>query len=135
MKNILFIDDEINRMDAHILALEMAGMNVTCVNTMDSAIEMIKQITNYDLIIVDCMLTRSDKEYEDNIYGVAGGQWIIKKIRSLRKDVPIVILTVFAPSEILQNILEKDADAFLAKPILPSELIDKVKQLLYRKQD
>ena len=109
---ILFIDDEINRMDPFIYELETHELQVDPVSNFETALEKIKGIDNYNLIILDCMLTRSDGEYDDNTFGVAYGLSLVETIRCLNKNIPIIILTVLAREEIDDNIFNQGISGY-----------------------
>lgn len=77
---------------------------------------------SYDVIILDAMLPRLD------------GWTLIKKIREINSQIPVLFLTACDTVDERVKGLELGADDYLIKPFAFSELLARVRSLLRRKQ-
>lgn len=78
---------------------------------------------NYDLVITDLMMP------------YANGFEIIRKIRNARKEPPVSVIIVSnaGNEDMVMEGFKLGADDFLKKPIIPAELLIRVKRLLNNK--
>ncbi len=58
------------------------------------------------------------------------GIQVLKKIRSVKPDLPVIILTVKSRENDLHQALELGANAYMTKPFQPEQLIEKLKQVM-----
>jgi DNA-binding response OmpR family regulator len=101
---ILVIEDEKLISKCLKQALEkMGGYAVTCAHT---GLDAIKSLTNvnYDIIITDLNLP-DYKEFE-----------LVREIRELRKDIPVIIMSAHYPETSKDNILEQGIFRCIHKP-------------------
>ncbi|MGH7889164.1 MAG: response regulator, partial [Thermodesulfobacteriota bacterium] len=59
LKNILWVDDEIDQLGSHIIFLEQKGYKVTKATNGEDAILMVGQ-NNFDLVLLDEMMPGKD---------------------------------------------------------------------------
>jgi len=79
---------------------------------------------SFDLIVTDARMPK-----------MTGGELIIAlKKHHLTKDIPVMMLTGFADETIKQQALENGVIDFLYKPILPEELVLRIKNILQFKK-
>ncbi len=78
------------------------------------------QAYKYDLIILDLMLPRLD------------GTELLRRIRGMNQQVPILVLTAHDATEEKVRNFEAGADDYLTKPFAFAELVIRVKALLRR---
>lgn len=123
--NILFIDDEEQILNGirRNLHKTLEEWELFFASSAEEALKM--TVTNsFDLIITDARMP-----------GMNGGELIVAlKNHYLTKDVPVMMLTGFADESIKQQALENGVIEFLYKPILPEELILRIKNILQLKK-
>jgi len=100
-------------------ALHRSGFTTDAVGTADAAESALSKIA-YDAMILDLGLP-------DN-----PGLTVLNKIRSLKRSLPVLILTARDSLEDRVRGLDEGADDYLIKPFAVPELISRVKALLRR---
>lgn len=119
-QSILIVDDDKAIREIIGRILQKQGYNVTAIGTAREAIERIMQ-QPFDLAIVDLGLSDTD------------GHEVLKMIGMHRPGTKRIILTGTPPiGEHLRD-SEKDADAYLLKPLRSEELIRVIKEQLQTK--
>jgi PAS domain S-box-containing protein len=115
-KNILIIED--NKENATFLeaALRKTKCYIVVAETGAEAIKMLNN-THFNLIILDWMLPD------------ISGEIMAKNIKKDYK-IPIVVITALAMIEDKNKILRRNVDAYFAKPVDKSELLEKINHLL-----
>jgi two-component system CheB/CheR fusion protein len=115
-KNILIIED--NKENAIFLeaALKKTKCYIVVAETGAEAIKMLNN-THFNLIILDWMLPD------------ISGEIMAKNIKKDYK-IPIVVITALAMIEDKNKILRRNVDAYFAKPVDKSELLEKINHLL-----
>ncbi len=73
---------------------------------------------NISAIILDIMMPFLD------------GIQVLKRVRPVKPDLPVVILSVKSRENDLHQALELGANAYMTKPFQPEQLIEKLKQIL-----
>jgi len=119
MYNIALVEDEINLNNLIKTYLEKEGYNVTCYTEAKKAINDFDK--NYHLWILDIMLNDDISGYD-----------IIKKIRQINSEVPVIFTS--ARDKDLDKIigLELGSDDYITKPYSPKELILRVNNIIKR---
>jgi len=123
--NILFIDDEEQILNGIRRNLHKTS-NEWELFFASSAEEALKMTvtSSFDLVITDARMP-----------GMNGGELIVAlKNHHLTKDIPVMMLTGFADESIKQQALENGVIEFLYKPILPEELILRIRNILQLKK-
>ena len=133
-KKILFIDDEPYFMRAHIDTLKDEGYRVDEAGDGGEALEKL-ETKEYDLIVLDIIMPAGG--LEDTNGGMRTGLRLHEIIRQrLRLTAPILFLTVVDSRENHQHIRNTEHECegpphtILVKPVLPSELVERVRELL-----
>ncbi|MFD2655617.1 response regulator transcription factor [Gracilibacillus thailandensis] len=116
MINILYIEDDQEIRDIVRNALLKKGYNVIHLN---SGNDYQQYIDDIHIIVLDVMLPGLD------------GFTIGQKIKSVKKDIPIIYLTALTAIEDKIKGLE-NADDYMTKPFDPRELIIRIEKLLVR---
>lgn len=116
MKRIYLVEDEENLRKLLVTYLEKEGYDVTAFEDGLSAEQAIKD--GPDLWVLDIMLPGMD------------GYSLIKAIKAMNPDVPVLFMS--ARSAELDRVvgLEMGSDDYLPKPFLPRELVLRVNRLL-----
>ncbi len=118
-ERILFVDDEESIVRLCTRLLERLGYQVTARKSSLEALELFKkETTHFDLIITDMAMP-----------GLLGTQ-LAKNILSIRPDIPILICTGFSEQIDKDKAESIGIKGFIHKPILMTELSQKVRQLL-----
>lgn len=118
-KTILVVEDELSIATLLKYNLEQAGFNVLTAHDGRDGLNTIVA-SNPDLVLLDLMLPSLD------------GMEVCKEVRSLRINVPIIMLT--ARDDEFDKVLglELGADDYMTKPFSPREVVARVKAVLRR---
>lgn len=117
--NILVIEDEYSLADAVAETLKKEKFNVV-IKTNGEEGEDEALTENYDLILLDVMLPEKN------------GFDILKYMRQLKINTPVIMLTAKSEIEDKLNGLEHGADDYITKPFAMRELMARVKAVLKR---
>lgn len=113
MKKVLVVDDTKNIRVLLTTCLEVNGFEVSTASNGDEALELFEKST-FDLVFLDIKMPE-----------VSGTQ-VLRKIRSMGIDTPVVIMTAFGTVKNAVECTKLGAVAYLQKPFTA----DKVKTLL-----
>ncbi len=117
MITILWVDDEIDHLQAHIKFLEKRSYEVLQARSGREALEILKGI-RVDLVLMDQMMIGMD------------GLETVHQIRKSYKDLPVVMVTQSEEEELMDRALSGTIADFLTKPVNPSQILLVVKRLL-----
>ncbi len=121
MAKILVADDDSSLLELYEAIFTKHGFEVKVVLNGLEALNAVKE-SHYDVLLSDIKMPVMD------------GVELLAEIRKLDPDIPIVVL-VSGYSEFSESdLMQKGANAFLAKPLKGSELIHKVNELLKLKK-
>lgn len=118
-KLILIIEDEVHIADLLQINLEIEGYTI---QTTESGIEGLKiiQQRKVDMVILDVMLPD------------ANGVDLCRKIKNIRNNLPVLMLSALGQSGDRIKGLKSGADDYLAKPFNLEELLLRIEKLLKR---
>jgi two-component system chemotaxis response regulator CheY len=117
MPHILAVDDSQTMRDVVKETLESAGYQVTLAENGLDGLEKFKQ-GKFDLIIADINMPVMD------------GITMIKEIRKINTEVPIITLTTESEESKKQEGRNAGADGWIVKPFRPAQFLDIIKQIL-----
>ena len=117
MKRILWADDEIDMLQAHILFLKEKGYEVVSVTNGDDALYQVKNST-YDIVLLDEMMSGMD------------GLTTLNEIKDIFPHLPVIMITKSEEESLMEDALGKRIDDYLTKPVNPSQILMAVKKLL-----
>ena len=89
-KKILWIDDEIELLEPHIIFLKNKGYDVIDINNAAEALELIP-INNFDAVLLD-----------ENMPGI-GGLEALQKIKEIKSDLPVIMVTKNEAEDIMEE--------------------------------
>ncbi|MBR9861100.1 bifunctional response regulator/alkaline phosphatase family protein [bacterium] len=112
---ILWADDEIDHLKAHLLFLEEKGFDVVTVNNGLDAIEQASS-SHFDLIFLD-----------ENMPGISGLE-TLKKIKETDGQVPIVMITKSEEEHIMEDAIGSKIADYLIKPVNPRQILMTIKK-------
>jgi CheY-like chemotaxis protein len=120
-KQILWIDDEIDLLRAHILYLAERGYNVTPVPNGPDAIALVKT-NSYDVVLID------------EIMPAMNGIEVLKALKSVRPGIPAVMITKNEAEELMEQAIGLQIEGFLTKPVNPSQILSALKGIIEKRQ-
>jgi two-component system OmpR family response regulator len=117
--NILVIEDDRVLADGLLYTLNQSGYSVTCADSGNYA-EQLLQVHDFDVILLDLGLPDMD------------GLTLLRRLRSRKLPVPILILTARDGINDRIDGIEQGADDYLTKPFELRELEARIKALIRR---
>lgn len=118
---ILWADDEIEHLRAHVMFLKEKGYDVTTVtNGGDAVDEMDRDF--FDIVFLD-----------ENMPGLSGLETLVK-IKEKRPDVPVVMITKSEEEMIMEDAIGSKIADYLIKPVNPSQILLALKKSLDSKR-
>ncbi len=118
---LLWADDEMDLLTAHVLFLEKKGYEVTLVSNGNDAIDECQQRT-YDLVILDEMMP-----------GLSGLQ-TLQRIKELQPATPIILVTKSEEEDIMDQAIGSKIADYLIKPVNPNQILLSLKKNIHRKE-
>lgn len=118
---LLWVDDEIELLKAHILFLERKGYEVITVSNGTDAIDQCKQCT-FDLVLLDEMMP-----------GLTGLE-TLQKIKEISPATPIVMVTKSEEEDIMNQAIGSKIADYLIKPVNPNQILLTLKKNIHQKE-
>ena len=118
---LLWVDDEIELLRAHIIFLQNKGYEVVTVSNGTDAIEECKQ-HKFDLVLLDEMMP-----------GISGLE-TLQQIKELSPATPIVMVTKSEEENIMEQAIGSKIADYLIKPVNPSQILLTLKKNIHRKE-
>ena len=112
---ILWADDEIDLLKAHILFLESKGYEVVCVNNGQDAVDKSRE-EHFDIIFLD-----------ENMPGLSGLE-ALAKIKEIDNTVPVVMITKSEEENIMNQAIGNKIADYLIKPVNPNQILLSIKK-------
>ncbi len=116
-KRILWVDDEIDLLRAHVRLLEEKGYIVEVAANGEDAIEMTR-VKGYDLVFLDEMMP-----------GI-GGLQTLSKMKDMNPNLPIVMVTKNEAESLMEEAIGGKISDYLTKPVNPSQVLMACKKIL-----
>ena len=121
--HILWIDDEIEALQPHILVLRERGYTVTPVTNGEDGI---------------ALLTNGDAQYSavllDQVMPGKDGMATLDAIRTVNAQIPVILVTQSSDEEFVEVALGKQVTDFLVKPIGVAQIVSTLKRVLDQQQ-
>ena len=117
--SVLLIDDDESVTKALSLVLVTNGFDVDVAGDASQALEK-SRLKAYDLALVDVRLPDMP------------GTKLVKTLKEENPEIRLIVITGYPSTECAIDAIDADADAFLIKPINPSELLAKMKEKLQK---
>ncbi|MGM9704819.1 MAG: PglZ domain-containing protein [Prevotella sp.] len=118
---LLWVDDEIELLKAHIIFLEKKGYEVITVSNGTDAIDKCMQ-NAFDLILLDEMMP-----------GLTGLE-TLQKIKELSPATPVVMVTKSEEENIMDLAIGSKIADYLIKPVNPNQILLTLKKNIHKKQ-
>ncbi len=118
---ILWVDDEIELLKAHILFLEKKGYEVVTASNGPDAIDECGKRT-FDLIMLDEMMP-----------GLTGLE-TLQRIKEIQSATPVVMVTKSEEENIMDQAIGSKIADYLIKPVNPNQILLTLKKNIHRKE-
>ncbi len=121
-RKVLIVDDDIRNIFAMTSLLEPYNMSILSAETGRSAIELLQDNTDVDVVLMDIMMPDMD------------GYDTMRAIRKLAKfrSLPIIALTAKAMKGDRERCIEAGASDYISKPVDTEQLLALLRMWLYR---
>jgi twitching motility two-component system response regulator PilH len=120
MSTVLVVEDSVAQLEMITDLLKKSGLDVTVAHDGLEALEQIKQGHSPDLIVLDIVMPHMN------------GYEVCRRLKSdpATQGVPVVLCSSKGEEFDRYWGMKQGADAYIAKPFQPTELVGTVKQLL-----
>ena len=118
---LLWVDDEIELLKAHILFLEKKGYEVDTVTNGFDALECCAE-AQYDLILLD-----------ENMPGISGLE-TLQRIKDMLPAVPVVMVTKSEEENIMDQAIGSKIADYLIKPVNPIQILLTLKKNIHHRE-
>jgi CheY-like chemotaxis protein len=114
---ILWVDDEIELLKAHIIFLELKNYKVTTSTNGADAIDLVDDI-NFDIVFLD-----------ENMPGLTGLE-TLAEIKQKQANLPVVMITKSEEEYIMEEAIGSKIADYLIKPVNPNQILLSLKKNL-----
>ncbi len=114
---ILWVDDEIEFLQPHILFLRERNYQVETATNADDAIGIVKD-KNIELVLLDEMMPGKD------------GLTALGEIKALKPGLPVIMITKNEEESLMEDAIGSKVDDYLTKPVNPSQILMVCKKFL-----
>ena len=118
---LLWADDEMELLRAHLLFLEKKGYEVVTVTNGTDAIEECKK-RSFDLVLLDEMMP-----------GLSGLE-TLQRIKEITPQVPVVMVTKSEEEDIMNQAIGQQIADYLIKPVNPNQILLTLKKNIHRRE-
>lgn len=121
-ERVLFVDDEKTLVDLGHKALEFMGYRVTShESSTDALADFASRPNHFDIVITDMTMPKMT------------GLVLSRKIRDIRKDIPIILCTGYSDRVTPASLSEIGIDKLMMKPLVIRELAQSMREILENK--
>ncbi len=120
-KKILWVDDEIDLLRAHVRLLEQKGYVVDTATNGEDAVEMVKG-GGYDLVFLDEMMPGM------------GGLKTLARMKDVAPSLPVVMVTKNEAESLMEEAIGSKISDYLLKPVNPNQVLLACKKFLEAKK-
>ena len=118
---LLWVDDEIEQLRAHMLFLEKKGYQVTTVSNGTDAIDQCRE-HSFDLVLLD-----------EQMPGLSGLE-TLQRIKEISPATPVVMVTKSEEENIMEQAIGQKIADYLIKPVNPNQILLTLKKNIHRKE-
>lgn len=118
---LLWVDDEIDLLKAHILFLEKKNYEVTTCSNGRDAIDVCRA-ADFDLILLD-----------ENMPGLSGLE-TLAAIKEIRPGVPVVMVTKNEEEDLMNQAIGSKIADYLIKPVNPNQILLTLKKNIHQRE-
>ena len=117
---LLWVDDEIEQLRAHIMFLEKKGYEIVTVSNGTDAIEMCRQ-RKFDLVLLD-----------EQMPGISGLE-TLRELKEINPSIVVVMVTKSEEENIMNQAIGQKIADYLIKPVNPNQILLTLKKNIHRK--
>ena len=118
---LLWVDDEIELLRAHIIFLQKKGYEVTTVSNGTDAIDLCRE-HSFDLVLLD-----------EQMPGLSGLE-TLQQIKEVSPSTPIVMVTKSEEEDIMEEAIGQKIADYLIKPVNPNQILLTLKKNIHRRE-
>lgn len=118
---LLWVDDEIEHLKAHLILLEKRNYEVITVSNGPDAIEQC-QLQTFDLILLD-----------EQMPGISGIE-TLQQIKEIQPQTPVVMVTKSEEEDIMNQAIGQKIADYLIKPVNPMQILLTLKKHIHRRE-
>ena len=118
---LLWVDDEIDLLKAHIIFLKNKDYEVTTCSNGTDAIDICRE-QPFDLILLD-----------ENMPGLSGLE-TLARIKEIQPNVPVVMVTKNETEDIMDQAIGAKIADYLIKPVNPNQILLALKKNIHRRE-
>ena len=118
---LLWVDDEMELLKAHILFLQKKGYEVTTASNGTDAIDLCRD-HSFDLVLLD-----------EQMPGLSGLE-TLQRIKELSPSTPVVMVTKSEEENIMNQAIGQKIADYLIKPVNPNQILLTLKKNIHRKE-
>ena len=118
---LLWVDDEIDLLRAHILFLEKKGYDVSTASNGSDALELCEK-EDFDLIFLD-----------ENMPGLSGLE-TLSQLKERGVNTPVVMVTKNEEENIMDQAIGAKIADYLIKPVNPNQILLSIKKNIHRRE-
>lgn len=120
MSKLLLLEDDLSLIDGLRYSLKKNGFDIDFVRTVQEALQSLKRIHQYDLLILDVTLPDGT------------GFEVCESVREQNQQIPIIFLTASDEEVNIIRGLDSGGDDYITKPFKLGELCSRIRALLRR---
>ncbi len=114
---ILVVDDETVVLESCKKILNSEGLEVALMSSVDDALAALDK-ENFSLLLVDIKMPKRD------------GLCLMEILRKRENTIPIIVMSGYSTDETINEAKQMGANAFIAKPFTPEELLGAVRKAI-----
>ena len=118
---LLWVDDEIDMLKAHILFLQKKDYEVDTASNGPDTLDLCRE-RNYDLILLD-----------ENMPGLSGLE-TLSRLKDIVPTVPVVMVTKNEEEDIMDQAIGSKIADYLIKPVNPSQILLTLKKNIHQRE-
>ena len=118
---LLWVDDEVELLKAHIIFLEKKGYEVTTVSNGTDAIDLCQE-KSFDLVLLD-----------EQMPGLSGLE-TLQRIKQISPATPVVMVTKSEEENIMEQAIGQKIADYLIKPVNPNQILLVLKKNIHRRE-
>ena len=118
---LLWVDDEIEQLRAHLLFLEKKGYEVVTVSNGTDAVDLCQE-RSFDLVLLD-----------EQMPGISGLE-TLQRIKELQPGLPVVMVTKSEEENIMEQAIGQQIADYLIKPVNPNQILLTLKKNIHRRE-